>query len=890
MLLRLLTITLAWLILSSSYVHATTRYSFDLPEATLQQRMLDIAAQSGWQLSAATISQDITLAALQGQLPLNEVLVKSLQETAYHFSLDANEKRIFVTFFEQDSEHKFERIIVTGVSGKSRNILNSSISITQLSSVQLEKETPYSSAEVLKNVTGFWVEDSGGETNNNVSPRGLRGGEGFRFISLMEDGLPITYDGIWSDFFLRPDLTYKTIEAVRGGSSGIFTLNGPAAMVNYITRQGSASPFNLLKLTHGANYGYTRLDGIFSGPINDELFYSIGGFYRTSDGIREPGFKSDEGGQLSAKISWLTDNFDIDFSYKHLNDKTSFYAPLVMTKDSRIHALASLPYDNGTLLSDDLQLLEFYTPEGLIQHDLEDAQRTRMNSYTLILKAPLTEQVNFNNRTRYARLNNDLYTLMNLGNQTIVDAKSRLHHDDVNTFKNTFADSTLKAQYRRLTDNTLIEDPTLLNGNGLITSSYPLFSQYKQQQLINHLNLNYFDEQWSLSLGHIYARSDFTSLPLDQWLGELLTDVKHQPDRLEIVLTNEQNDVVGNFNEQGFLSYSGPVYLKGTGRSQSHSLYANFDWQVTDALRFDLAFRNEHLTLTSTLFQGEKSQTSSQKAYYSHYLPATSFNDIFTQNALSIGANYKIQQHLAIFARYSDAFEMPRLINYGNARGWAVNDSERALQNFGKPIRLTLSEIGLRLQTPQWLFSGTLFDTNFDPLPFTVYRGAINPEKAISINTKTQGLEFEFDYQYSPSWQLKAVGVWQDAGFYGIPKQLPQSEFNGNQITRTPELQLRLIPEYTTGPFTLAVTWAYIGKRYSDIANKFVLPAYQTWDVFSELAVSEQLSMQFEINNLNNSLGLTEGNPRDDLNHQEAIFYARPIFGRTIKLSLSYRF
>ena len=132
--------------------------------------------------------------------------------------------------------------------------------------------------------------------------------------------------------------------------------------------------------------------------------------------------------------------------------------------------------------------------------------------------------------------------------------------------------------------------------------------------------------------------------------------------------------------------------------------------------------------------------------------------------------------------------------------------------------------------------------------------------------------------------------MWQDAGFYGIPKQLPQSEFNGNQITRTPELQLRLIPEYTTGPFTLAVTWAYIGKRYSDIANKFVLPAYQTWDVFSELAVSEQLSMQFEINNLTNSLGLTEGNPRDDLNHQEAIFYARPIFGRTIKLSLSYRF
>ncbi|WP_223229995.1 Plug domain-containing protein [Pseudoalteromonas piscicida] len=73
--------------------------------------------------------------------------------------------------------------------------------MTQLASLQLEKQTPYSSAEALKNITGFWVEDSGGETNNNVAPRGLRGGEGFRFISLMEDGLPVTYDGIWGTFF-----------------------------------------------------------------------------------------------------------------------------------------------------------------------------------------------------------------------------------------------------------------------------------------------------------------------------------------------------------------------------------------------------------------------------------------------------------------------------------------------------------------------------------------------------------------------------------------------------------------------------------------------------------------------------------------------------------------
>lgn len=115
-------------------------------------------------------------------------------------------------------------------------------------------------------------------------------------------------------------------------------------------------------------------------------------------------------------------------------------------------------------------------------------------------------------------------------------------------------------------------------------------------------------------------------------------------------------------------------------------------------------------------------------------------------------------------------------------------------------------------------------------------------------------------------------------------------QFNGNQITRTPELQLRLTPQYSQGPITAALTFSYIGERYSDVANRFALPAYHTWDLFSEVALNEHLKVQLEIKNLTNTLGLTEGNPRDDLSHQEALFYARPIFGRTITLSMSYEF
>ena len=83
---------------------------------------------------------------------------------------------------------------------------------------------------------------------------------------------------------------------------------------------------------------------------------------------------------------------------------------------------------------------------------------------------------------------------------------------------------------------------------------------------------------------------------------------------------------------------------------------------------------------------------------------------------------------------------------------------------------------------------------------------------------------------------------------------------------------------------------ARVGERYSDIANQFALPAYQTWDLLAEYMLTEQLSAQLEVKNLTNTLGLTEGNPRDDLSHQEPLFYGRPIFGRTIKVALSYQF
>jgi len=205
----------------------------------------------------------------------------------------------------QNSEQKklldLERIVVTGSGGRGQTKLESSVSITTLDAEQLAREAPLGTADLLEAVPGFWVEDSGGETNNNVAPRGLRGGEGFRYIGVEEDGLPVVYDGVWVDFYQRQDITIEHMEAVRGGTSGLLTTNGPAALVNFITRKPDDIEEATIKLTT-ADYGMYRSEFFYGTPISDTWKMSVGGFYRRQEigraSVRGRGEKLVEGGDI----------------------------------------------------------------------------------------------------------------------------------------------------------------------------------------------------------------------------------------------------------------------------------------------------------------------------------------------------------------------------------------------------------------------------------------------------------------------------------------------------------------------------------------------------------------------------------------------------------------
>ncbi len=108
-------------------------------------------------------------------------------------------------------ENADQTIIVTGVFGATA-IEDAPISISVITSEELEQLSPASAADILKSVPGVFVNSSLGEIRNVVFSRGvsansLDGAGGYYYISLQEDGLPVeplTQGNYGPDYFSPP--------------------------------------------------------------------------------------------------------------------------------------------------------------------------------------------------------------------------------------------------------------------------------------------------------------------------------------------------------------------------------------------------------------------------------------------------------------------------------------------------------------------------------------------------------------------------------------------------------------------------------------------------------------------------------------------------------------
>ncbi|RME64048.1 MAG: TonB-dependent receptor, partial [Alphaproteobacteria bacterium] len=178
-----------------------------------------------------------------------------------------------------------EEIVVTGrPGGDAMRKFDASYAISTVSALEIEKFSPKSTADLFKTVPGVWVESSGGEAGANIFVRGFPGSGDAEFVTVQIDGMPIfpppTLSFLENSSLFRIDETVERLEGLRGGPNPVFSNGQPGVTFNFIQKQGGPDFEGVVKAT-ASDFGEKRLDAQFSGPLADDLYYSVGGFYRS---------------------------------------------------------------------------------------------------------------------------------------------------------------------------------------------------------------------------------------------------------------------------------------------------------------------------------------------------------------------------------------------------------------------------------------------------------------------------------------------------------------------------------------------------------------------------------------------------------------------------------
>jgi outer membrane receptor protein involved in Fe transport len=757
-----------------------------------------------------------------------------------------------------------ETVIVTGTAVSERTKFDSSVAISTFSAEDIAQQAPASSAELISAVPGFWVESTAGTTQGNVFARGIIQDGGYRYVGLMEDGIPIypvfELSFYNPDQFVRVDDTIERVEALRGGTAPIFTAGAVGGTINFVTQSPKDTPRGAFKLGF-TDYGSYRSDVSWSGPINDDWGIAVGGYYRTSDGIRDPGYTADKGGQFRVKLVRTFERGSLELFAKYIDDRSLFVVPIPLTGDpSDPRGINGADPGTYSLHSADLAragLPVTAAEVGLRGSDLEDGIHPQLATFGGKLNWELNDTVSLTNVLRYT------------------DGEVRFDGifpgDPPLTGAAFAANRGVAANYSVLSTGASYAASQLVQNHG----HWVVNKEFDALQ--DDVRLNFKLDAHALSVG-VYA-ADYSMA--DRWsLGNnILMDVSNRPRRLFLPGVTDPN---------GFTSYASFNLLTDYDAT-AYSLYAADEWQVTDALRFDFGVRYDTQDIEGTLREGSSTVAPNVPTDLDGN-PATTYDrgvsviganrrtvdENFDNTGYSVGFNYELTPEHALYGHYTDSAKLPHFDDVRN--GVLVKDE------------VTNIELGYKASIDTFVVFATLFQTEFDNVPFQdiLANGQTVVRRA---ETRTRGVELEGEFQPIRELGVRFSITQQDPVYQNFSGAKQGN--TGNTIRRIPKTMVRVTPTYTfmEGAGRAYFTYTYAGKRYANDDNTIELPSYYKLDVGAMLDVGAW-TFQVAADNVTDEIGLTEGNPRTDVEAGGIgnIYMVRPLFGRSYMGSLTYRF
>lgn len=201
-----------------------------------------------------------------------------------------------------------DEVVVTATP-EARPKMRQSLSVSSMSSDQIQDSGATSTAEILRSIPGVRAEASSGEGNANVTVRGVPiSAGGSRYVQFQEDGLPVLLFGdfnfITPDMLIRADYGTDGLEVVRGGSASTLATNAAGGVINFLSKTGEEEGGSIGLTTNLGGGSSRRVDFAYATRLSDTTGFQISGFLRNGEGLRETqGAKLEKGGQVRMALS-----------------------------------------------------------------------------------------------------------------------------------------------------------------------------------------------------------------------------------------------------------------------------------------------------------------------------------------------------------------------------------------------------------------------------------------------------------------------------------------------------------------------------------------------------------------------------------------------------------
>lgn len=775
-----------------------------------------------------------------------------------------------------DDANVLDDVVVTGVvNPKSR--LESSVSVSSIGLKQIEQSAPRSTGEVFRNIPGVRAESSGGEGNANFNVRGVPvSSGGSRYLQLQEDGLPVMLFGDTSfgnsDNWLRIDSNIGRVESIRGGSASTQTTNGPAGIINMISKTGKTESGSVASTT-GLDFNTNRLDFEYGTPLANGVSYHIGGFVRSGEGPRSAGYNASQGGQFKANITKEFKSGYIRTSFKFLNDRTPMYLPMPMLlKGTDANpTFANLP--GFDITTDGLQTKYSQqsagptsSESGNTLRDVRKGNNPISQAIGLEFEFDLGEgwnisekgRISFNKGSWIAPFSAGVGTTNSFVAGLGIPTGSTLSYAD---------DGSVYAPANGLIQNIHMFDTTQDDLNNL-------FNDFKISKKLGDNVL--------VTAGYFTA-SQTTKISW-QW-NSFLQEVKGDG---EARLVN-----VDGYSRSGQLAYGTPVWGNCCQRNYNlqHTVnapYAGIDANISEKLNFSGSIRYDNVNVDGTIADGNTKGPVDVNGNgiiepIENVVPVVQatdrriVGDNYGYTSYSAGLNYKINDASAVFGRYSvGASGRAADRNAYGANGTAIVQYDKISQ----------LEAGYKRKYSAGYVNLTGFHSVTDEAAGT----------ALNLNAgnkyKATGAEFEGLYNLADFSVVGSV-TYTNAEIVEDRTSSVVGTNNGKTPKRQADFVYNLSPTYVFGSskqHLLGLTVLGTSKSFASDDNNLIQPGYAYINLLAKAGLTKGLSLAASVNNLFDTVGITEVEGVDGAYGGDRLVRARSITGRSTTLSIQYKF